>query len=474
MQTQASVPLASGANPVLRDDTLPLVHRATFGYSQAEHVRAASMGFNAWRDEQLDPMSIDDSQMDAVLSSFPTLGMSAADLVANYPLSSGGDVLVARNLRSARILRAQLSKRQLFERMIEFWTDHFNVDGQEGPLRYLKTVDDREVIRAHALGRFRDLLGASAKSGAMLVYLDNFANEAGAPNENYARELMELHTLGVNGGFTEADVLEVARCFTGWTIRPQGDAAAGTFVFRQQTHDNGGKTVLGTSIPSGGGRQDGETVLDILAAHPSTAEFIARKLCAYFLTYDPPQSTLDRVASRFSNTGGDISATMRAVLSRRSFDEVPLQTAYKLKRPLHLAIAALRSTGAQVTATIGMQEQLRLMGHLPFAWPAPNGFPDSIGAWGSNLLSRWSFATQLMDGQVAGTSVPNASVAGLLGGIAPAQVSGTLNERLTGGRLTSEDALELQEFVNSRPVWNITAARESIALALSLPSSQWV
>lgn len=474
MQAQTSLPLAGNARPTLRDDTLALVHRGTFGYTQAEHARASAIGFAAWRNEQLDPSSIDDSALDATLASFPSLTMSFVDLVANYPANANGDRTVARVLRAARILRAQRSKRQLLERMVEFWSDHFNINGQDGALRYLKTVDDREVIRAHALGRFRDLLGASAKSGAMLVYLDNYTNVAGAPNENYARELMELHTLGVNGGFTESDVVEVARCFTGWTVKQQGNPAAGTFVFRAVTHDSGAKTVLGTSIPAGAGEQDGETVLDVLANHPSTSSFIARKLCTYFLTYDPPQAIVDRVAARFFNTGGDIRATMRVVLSVRSFSEVPLATAHKLKRPLHMAIAALRSTSARVNIPLGLQEELQLMGHVPFSWPAPNGYPDSIGAWGSNLLPRWAFATRLLDNDINGTIVTDASIAALLGNIAPAEVATTLDQHLTGGRMTPIDVAELQDFVDNQPTWTTTVAREALALALSLPSTQWV
>ena len=474
MPTQTSSTSAREALPVLRDEGLALVHRATFGYTENEHARATSMGFTAWRNEQLHPASIDDSQLDSLLGAFPSLSMSAADLVANYPASAGGDLRVARFLRTARVLRAQLSKRQLFERMVEFWTDHFNIDGQDGPLRYLKTVDDREVIRTHALGRFRDLLGASAKSGAMLYYLDNFANQAGAPNENYARELMELHTLGVDGGYSESDVLEVARCFTGWTIMPTGSAAVGTFIFRTFVHDDAAKSVLGTPIAPGGGQQDGETVLDLLAAHPSTADFIARKLCVHFLTYDPPQATVDRVASRFLNTGGDIRATLRAVLSQRSFGEVPLQSANKLKRPLHLAIAAVRATEAVVSATVGLEVPLRLMGHVPYGWPAPNGYPDSIGAWGSNLLSRWSFASELLAGNIEDSVVPNASIGALLGGVAPSAVAATLNQKLTGGRMSEVDLAEIQGFVDGQPTWSIAVAREAVALSLSVPSSQWV
>ena len=480
MLLQSTRPTAAMGDrrPLLRDDILSLVHRATFGYTTEEHARAHAMGFEAWRDEQLDPLSIDDSALDAELLNFPALPLDAAAMIAAYPQASNGDRQVATQLRHARILRGAMSRRQLLERMVEFWTDHFNIDGNDNALRYLKVVDDRAVIRAHALGNFRDLLGASAKSGAMLVYLDNFANEAGAPNENYSRELMELHTVGADGGYTELDVLEVARCFTGWTIYPPGHPNVGEFVFRAATHDFGAKTVLGTTIPAGGGQQDGETVLDLLASHPSTAARIARKLCTYFLSYDPPQSVVDRAAAEFTATGGDLAATVRVVLSRESFAEVEVWQELKLRRPLHLALGAIRSTGGTLVGTpvglLGMAQQLQLLGHTPFAWPAPNGYPDALGAWGSSLLPRWSFAADYTSGAVGGAELPNAWLISTFGGVAPTERAAVLNRALTGGRMSPTDQGEVQEFLDAQPTFNGAVAREAVALALSLPSTQWI
>ncbi|MEM1450437.1 MAG: DUF1800 domain-containing protein [Planctomycetota bacterium] len=458
--------------PTKRDDVRTLLHRATFGFTSSEYQRATSMGYRAWLDEQLDPASIDDSDLDARLAGYPTLSMDAATLFATYPPGTNGDVFVAQQLVGARILRAVESRRQLLERLVEFWTDHFNIDGTDNFLRYLKTVDDREVIRQHALGTFRDLLGASTRSAAMLLYLDNYVNSAGAPNENYARELMELHTLGVDGGFTEQDVLEVARCFTGWSFR-QAPAALGQFQFRPARHDNGAKTVLGTNIPPGGGIQDGETVLDLLAAHPSTAQFLSRKLCVYFLTYDPPQGTVDRVAARFTATGGDIAETVREVLSIRSYREARIEENPKLRRPLHMALGALRSTGATVGDPTSLWDELFLLGQVPFTWPAPNGFPDSIGAWGSNLLPRWSFMSKLFDGEILGSGISPSALLALIGGVPPSEVAATLDERLTGGRMSAVDVAEVQGFVDSQPSWNGTVARQAVALALSVPSTQF-
>ncbi len=221
------------------------------------------------------------------------------------------------------MLRAVYSNRQLEEQLDDFWFNHFNVFADKGADRYLVTEYERDAIRPHVLGKFRDLLEATAKSPAMLFYLDNWQSVGpNAPqprgqgnkakrglNENYGRELMELHTLGVDGGYTQKDVTEVARCFTGWTInQPQ---RGGKFVFNPRLHDNGEKVVLGVTIPAGGGESDGEKVLDILAHHPATAHFISKKLAMRFVADDPPAALVDRMAETFLKTDGDIRQVMR-------------------------------------------------------------------------------------------------------------------------------------------------------------------
>lgn len=467
-------PPATDIAPQLRDDLLTLVHRGTFGFTQEELERARSMGFDAWLEEQLDPDSIEDSATDQLLATLPTLQMSGAQLLSNYPPQNNGDLVVAQELLWARLWRARSSRRQLYERVVEFWTDHFNIHQADNALRWLKTVDDREVIRTHALGNFRDLLGASAKSGAMLLYLDNATSVSGAPNENYSRELMELHTLGSDGGYSETDVQEVARCFTGWSIFPLTSPNATEFLFRPQEHDNQSKFVLETSIPAGGGQQDGETVLDLLATHPSTAHHLARKLCVFFLVYDPPQVTVQRVADAFLASSGDIRTTLRAVLSPQSFAETSAWGAYKLKRPLQFTISALRAMDAQLNLPSGLVGELLVMGHRPYDWPAPNGYPDSLGAWGSNVLPRWDFASRLLDGSITGTEVPNAAIAALVGDVPTSEVATTLNRRMSGGRLSPEDMQEVQSFVDAQPNLDVSVAREAIALVLSMPSFQWL
>src|SRR3990167_4228272 len=288
------------------------LNRISFGATQEEIEKIARMGTPAYLEEQLHPERIPDPLAEEKLRGLKTVRLSSKELFELYPppnqaKSQGltispqmqGPRYVILELQQARLLRAVYSRRQLYEVMVDFWSNHFNVFAAKGADRWLTTSYDRDTIRPHALGRFRDLLLATAKSAAMLFYLDNWMSvapnsflAARAPNlrrrginENYARELMELHTLGVDGGYTQKDVQEVARCFTGWTIRrPRGEAE---FTFEPRLHDNGAKTVLGVPIPAGGGMGDGLKVIDLLARHPSTAKFITTKLTRRLVADDP-------------------------------------------------------------------------------------------------------------------------------------------------------------------------------------------
>ncbi|HXI61312.1 MAG TPA: DUF1800 domain-containing protein, partial [Pyrinomonadaceae bacterium] len=249
--------------------------------------------------------------------------------------------MVVTELQRAKLLRAVYSDQQLYELMVDFWENHFSIFANKDDDRYLLTGYDRETIRPFAMGRFRDLLGATAHSPAMLFYLDNWRSSVPRPypakgdkpagvdggfNENYARELMELHTLGVDGGYTQKDVQEIARCFSGWTIQKPNEQ--GLFLYRPGLHDDGEKIVLGHKILPGGGIADGERVLDILATHPSTARFIATKLARRFISDDPPQSVIDRAAAVFLKTDGSIRETLRAIITSPEFFAT---TAYRTK-----------------------------------------------------------------------------------------------------------------------------------------------
>ncbi|HSL54080.1 MAG TPA: DUF1800 domain-containing protein [Pyrinomonadaceae bacterium] len=356
-------------------------------------------------------------------------------------------------LQASRILRAVYSERQLQEVMVDFWTNHFNIFANKGADRWLLPAYDRDTIRPNAMGKFSTLLQATAQSPAMLFYLDNFqsvspnANQRRGGgrlrqlrqdqpqpqrqrrgiNENYARELMELHTLGVDGGYTQKDVQEIARCFTGWTIfQPRGGAAAvnammgeagrrnaGTFFFNARVHDDGEKTVLGHKIPAGGGIKDGLMVLDILAHHPSTAKFIAAKLVRYFVSDTPPQSLVDRVAASFTKSDGDIRETLKTIFFSKEFNSTEAYRV-KIKRPFELVISAIRTLGADTNGGPGTHQWIARMGEPLYGFQTPNGYSDAADSWVNTggLLERMNFGLALASNRVNGTRVSLAKTNG--------------------------------------------------------------
>lgn len=381
---------------------------------------------------------------------------------------------IVAELQASRILRAVYSERQLQEVMVDFWTNHFNVFAGKGADRWLLVSYDRDTIRPNALGKFSNLLQATSQSPAMLFYLDNFqsvspnaqlgsragqrprtsqrgglfglfmgvrqnrqpgvADQSQPPanaqrqrrgiNENYARELMELHTLGVDGGYTQKDVQEVARCFTGWTIlAPRGGGAAaqamrdgpradmlrenaGRFYFNPRAHDDGEKVVLGRKIPAGGGFKDGLMVLDILAHSPATAKFVATKLVRHFVSDDAPPALVDRVAATFSKSDGDIRETLRAIFLSAEFNSTAAYRA-KVKRPFELAISAIRTLGADTTGGPQLHQWIARMGEPLYGFQTPNGYSDTAEAWVNTggLLERLNFGLMLASNRIPGTHV---------------------------------------------------------------------
>jgi len=376
---------------------LHVLKRISFGVNPAALASMQAIGVDAYLQQQLNYQAIDTSALEnEVATRYPLSLQTAAQLRGGFPGNFGA---IVEQLVLATLLRAYASPRQLYEVMVEFWSNHFSIHLINGIIPLLKPTDDKDVIRPHALGNFSDLLHASAKSPAMLYYLDNFLNFAGEPQENYARELLELHTVGV-GNFTENDVKEVARCFTGWSI----NFTTGEFVFAPLLHDNGSKTVLGNVIPAGGGITDGETVLDILAAHPDTAQFVATKLCRRFVSDTPPQSIIDAVASSFTANNGDIVAVLNTLFTASEFRDADDQ---KLTRPTEFVGQLMH--GLRPANTFPDDDTLRLsfsvlnlLGQVPFYWVPPNGYPDVSGYWGSTsgLLNRWRIALALNAAQI--------------------------------------------------------------------------
>jgi uncharacterized protein (DUF1800 family) len=336
---------------------------------------------------------------------------------------------VLSELSEQKILRAVYSERQLQEVLTDFWFNHFNVDARKGQTRFMLTEYERDAIRPHVLGRFRDLLEATAKSPAMLFYLDNWMSadpngphvdqqlrprrpgRRGMPappmpgpaaqqgmrrglNENYGRELMELHTLGVDGGYTQKDVTEVARAFTGWTI--QNPRLGGGYVFDRRIHDPGRKVVLGHEIKAGGGESDGERVLDILAAHPSTARFIATKLARRFVSDTPPQALVDRLAATFRETDGDLRAVMRTLFASPEFF-APEAYRAKVKTPFEFVVSAVRATGTDFPGAMPLVRAVQQLGMPLYMCQPPTGYKDTADAWVNTgaLVNRMNFALQL-------------------------------------------------------------------------------
>ncbi|HWO02129.1 MAG TPA: DUF1800 domain-containing protein [Blastocatellia bacterium] len=472
-----------------------LLNRVTFGPRPGDLERVKRMGIAAFLEEQLQPDSIDDSQLETRLAVLPTQRMTSAELYQFYPPPNVADErakqpnpppvfgrpqqMIVEQVQQ-KLVRAVSSNRQLQEVMTDFWFNHFNVFAPKEAEQWMVASYERDVIRPNSLGKFRDLLLATAMSPAMLFYLDNWLSTApdarqprppapprqpgqsaqsakpapgagsatpssAAPpgssdtammrkkesnqnpqsavrnpqspppappqqpqrprgiNENYARELLELHTLGVDGGYTQKDVQEVARCFTGWTIdKPfQG----GGFVFRPWMHDTGAKTVLGVTIPAGGGISDAIQVIDILSRHPSTARFISKKLCQRFVCDEPPPELVERVAQVFLKTTGNIREVLRTILTSAEFNS-PAMFRAKVKSPLELAASAIRAVDGDTNGAPALHEWVRRMGEPLYLYAFPTGYKETSESWMNTgvFFNRINFVVALANGQINGTS----------------------------------------------------------------------
>ncbi|HUL16631.1 MAG TPA: DUF1800 domain-containing protein [Terriglobales bacterium] len=525
---------------------LHALNRLAYGPRPGDVERVKQMGLANWIEQQLNPNSINDSAMEARLQDYPTLKMSSAKLIAEYPQqkqalkreerrqaqlapADSAAAVVARDMRAdhnaasgseeateasansnsaapdadtpspmkqdpemenpptrgvgrrgalgiepdnvpraiadnshrpqrviaelamAKMIRAIYSERQLQQVMDDFWFNHFNVYAAKGADKWLLTSYERDTIQPHTLGKFRDLLEATAKSPAMLFYLDNYLSadpnaakrmeqermmrqqmrawRLGLPypqqnpqaqkkqqmvrglNENYGRELMELHTLGVDGGYTQKDVTEVARCFTGWSIEKPREEAK--FVFRDQLHDPGTKVVLGKKIHAGG-MKDGEEVLNLLARHPSTATFISTELGRRFVSDNPPPALVDRMAKTFLSTDGDIRSVMRTMIYSPEFWSRGAYNA-KIKTPFELVVSAARALGTDVDTPLPMVMWTARIGEPLYQCQPPTGYSDKADAWVNTgaLLNRMNYSLALSENRMRGSHSDVASLLGL-------------------------------------------------------------
>ncbi len=485
----ATVAAASGPAPPTDDKTIAhVLDRVGYGARPGDVEKVRQMGVMNYIEDQLHPEKIDDNALQARLEPLKTIGMSTAQIAREYFLPARQEKRqqqkqaqgqadpndpaaqrqppteamqkqreVVGELDEQKILRAAYSERQLQEVLTDFWFNHFNVFAGKGPDRIMLTEYEREAIRPNVLGNFRDLLGATAHSPAMLFYLDNWMstdpngphttmtddmlprnrgrgrgglfgvmrpgaqqmpqqppqnNRPTGLNENYGRELMELHTLGVDGGYTQQDVIEVARCLTGWTIAQPRQG--GGFRFDPRMHDAGEKHVLGQTIKAGGGEKDGERVLDILARHPSTATFISTKLARRFVSDNPPQALIDRAAKRFLDTNGDIREVVRTIVTSPEFFAADAYRA-KVKTPFEFVVSTLRASSAQVQGPVGLIRALQQLGMPLYQAQPPTGYADTADAWVNTggLVNRMNFALALVQNKVPGVRVDLARMTGV-------------------------------------------------------------
>ena len=457
---------ASAAPPAVDRQILHALNRLTYGARPGDVERVRAIGLSAWIDRQLRPRTIDDAATERALAELTTLRMPIAELLREFPRPdpkmrekiARGEMTrqemqerypmekrpfrIAAELQAAKVIRAVMSERQLEEVMVDFWFNHFNVFAGKGDVRWYVSAYERDAIRPHALGTFPDLVRATARHPAMLFYLDNWLSarpgfivpagpnrgrNAGL-NENYARELMELHTLGVDGGYTQRDVTEVARAFTGWTIdRPQ---ITGRFVFRPLMHDGGEKGVVGHRIPAGGGQGHGERVIEILTRHPSTARFVATKLVRRFVSDTPPPALIARVAATYTGTGGNIPAMLRVIFESREFSGEDAYRA-KIKKPFEFVASAVRALGGSTDAEGGsaLARASAEIGEPLYLAQPPTGYADRADLWvnAGALLARMNFALALTSGRYPHVTV---ELPALVAGIDPRSPAAVLDHLL--------------------------------------------
>jgi uncharacterized protein (DUF1800 family) len=413
----------SEPSPQELTDARRALDRLAFGPAPGDVERVARQGARAWIAEQLSrptPARIVAPDLDLSVSQ-PGASMQEDPQAFR---EEAREIAVA--LAAHRVAQAVDSAQPLHETMVDFWANHFSVFVRKGMEAIFLASYEADVLRPHALGRFGELLPATARHPAMLFYLDNWRSAAPQPpgfgffpafpgqakrqrpeglNENYARELLELHTLGVDGGYTQHDVEQVARVFTGWTIdRPR---RAPAFRFAPGWHDSGPKVVLGQPIAGGQGVEEGEALLARLASHPSTANHLARKLARRFIADDPPRAVVERTARRFLASRGDVRATLRALLL--DGDELFQGPPGKVKSPFELMVSALRATGVRPQRPRAALFGLLKLGEVPYLAPTPAGYPDTAERWidPGAALERARFMFVLASGRNPGLSAPS-------------------------------------------------------------------
>ncbi len=490
------------SDPPAPDQVEHVLNRIGYGPDAWSRGRIEWLGVRDYVEEQLQPETIDDSAFQARIAGLTALRLSWPELQDSYCFARSpgacplGSRTIARNeLAYAKILRSIYSRRQLEAVLVDFWFDHFNVNATAGRLRISAIPFERDAIRPHALGRFEDLLVATARSPAMLEYLDNGRNHRDGHltrdgivgrNENYARELMELHTLGVDGGYDQVDVIEVSRALTGWLLvrkykpyhSPDGEldlertvwAWSGHrfFEFYKRAHDGEPKEVMGSLHLGGdGGVEDGLTVLSFLANHPKTAERISRLLVQRFVSEMPPEQLVAEAAATFLATAGDLREVMRTILHSPHFTRDHYRE--KVKRPLVLLASIARATAAELgqPEMRGLEQMLAAMGEPLYRAVPPTGFPDDTQHWASpgTLLTRLNQIHGMVNYWNLGIDY------GIAGGSSAEIVDALVSKFLPGG-ISEASRREIVAFLDELRTVDSIRIKQAAAMVLSAPEFQ--
>ncbi|HEY6209397.1 MAG TPA: DUF1800 domain-containing protein [Gemmatimonadales bacterium] len=506
-----------------RDSALHALNRLAYGPRPGDIDRVAALGVMKWIDRQLKPDKIDDGLLATRERRFTILDYDRGQLARLYvevqrerrerkrdagaamdsTLREQRGRRMAGDFQELAVVRAALSERQLYEVMVDFWTNHFNVFFGKGADRFLMPDYVEHTIRPHALGKFEDLLMATAKSPAMMFYLDNWQSVAPGShpprlsptrnaerglrnrgsrvrsafplsrsalglNENYARELLELHTLGVDGGYTQEDVINVARIFTGWSIEPPRQG--GDFQFHDWAHDTGEKQVLGVTFPAGHGMDEGVRLLKMLANHPATMHHVSRKLCQRFVNDEPPDGCVDDAVAAWRRSGGDVREVLHAIFHGPDF-WAPQNARAKVKTPLEFVVSALRAVGADPDTTPRLAQVVARLGEPLYLHVAPDGYPEREDTWVNSgaLLDRMNAGVALAAGTLPGVTVSLDSLIPATGDAE--QLILQVNDKILGGTMSenTKDVIRRQTSDISDPV----AARAlAVGLAIGGPEFQ--
>ncbi len=513
-----------------RARAIHVLNRLTYGPRPGDVDRVVAMGVDQFIEQQLDPRKIRDDEAERRLKDFEILRLGPEELGQIYqdevrerretrqPLTRAWRL--AGEFQQAAVVRAALSERQLYEVMVDFWTNHFNVFLGKGADRFLLPDYIEHTIRPNAMGKFEDLLIATAHSPAMLFYLDNVQSvapgsvppqlarldaqaqrgrmvrfgfgrrpilfpprrpdpaqvdslrqriEQRSPkgiNENYARELMELHTLGVDGGYTQQDVINVARIFTGWSMKPPRQGVG--FVFNDWAHDRGEKMVLGHTFPAGHGEDEGIALLRMLANRPATMRHVSAKLCARFVADDPSDGCIDAGVHAWQRTGGDIREVLRAIFQSPEF-WAPEYRGAKVKTPLEFVVSAVRAVGGEPDSTLALAQVVGRLGEPLYLDQPPTGYPETQDSWVNSgaLLERLNLGVGIAAGRAPGIAVNLDTL--IPASEDPAELADRVNDIILSGTATPNTLRVLREQVASLPA----AQARVIAVGLALGSPEF-